>query len=302
MIDIEGKEYLSSTHAADLTGYTNDYIGQLCRAQKVRGVIVGRTHFVEKESMLAYAKENHSTDKILFTQKKNMASKSRDAVKNHTRVSISRNLIFGMCIMFGSYMIFFPQHIRNVVVVIQKGVIAEADVSTPLFLDEEESSQLSGVVGVWVKYAMKQTEVFLGSISHAISLAFGNVQTIKKSMRASAGSVPKDNWGGQISLVVYRVIDAIGRGAYGVVSRSLAFTVGIFSPVNPVAQTNQDMMVVVPAAVSQTENEDLKNRIRSSFSDEINVDVGPDGSGVITPVFKSGKKDTYMYVMVPVGE
>ena len=49
-----GKKYLSSKKAAKLTGYTHDYIGQLCRAKKVDGKLVGRTRYVDIDALEEY--------------------------------------------------------------------------------------------------------------------------------------------------------------------------------------------------------------------------------------------------------
>lgn len=46
-----GKAYLSSVRASQLTGYTTDYIGQLCRANRADCKLVGRTWYVEQTSL-----------------------------------------------------------------------------------------------------------------------------------------------------------------------------------------------------------------------------------------------------------
>lgn len=46
-----GKAYVSSVRASQLTGYTTDYIGQLCRASRADCKLVGRTWYVEQASL-----------------------------------------------------------------------------------------------------------------------------------------------------------------------------------------------------------------------------------------------------------
>ncbi len=46
-----GKAYVSSVRASQLTGYTTDYIGQLCRANRADCRLVGRTWYVEQTSL-----------------------------------------------------------------------------------------------------------------------------------------------------------------------------------------------------------------------------------------------------------
>src|SRR5688500_11873394 len=50
----EGKRFISAKRAAEITGYTSDYIGQISRAGKVESRIVGRARFVEEESLMRY--------------------------------------------------------------------------------------------------------------------------------------------------------------------------------------------------------------------------------------------------------
>ena len=52
-----GKKFISSRQAASRTGYATDYIGQLCRAKKVESVLIGRTWYVDENSILKH-KEN----------------------------------------------------------------------------------------------------------------------------------------------------------------------------------------------------------------------------------------------------
>lgn len=49
---IGGRQYVSSKRAAEITGYAKDYIGQLCRAKRIDGKLVGRNWYVEPRSLL----------------------------------------------------------------------------------------------------------------------------------------------------------------------------------------------------------------------------------------------------------
>ncbi len=51
---IEGKNYISVRRASQETGYAQDYIGQLCRQKKIPAKLVGRTWFVDIESLARY--------------------------------------------------------------------------------------------------------------------------------------------------------------------------------------------------------------------------------------------------------
>ncbi|MFA6405080.1 MAG: hypothetical protein WCW03_03730, partial [Candidatus Paceibacterota bacterium] len=53
-IFLEGSEYISASRAAELTKYSKDYIGQLCRHGKVKSSLMGRSWFVQKKALLDY--------------------------------------------------------------------------------------------------------------------------------------------------------------------------------------------------------------------------------------------------------
>lgn len=52
--------YISASRAAEKCGYSSDYIGQLCRAKKIPGKLIGRTWFVDLGHLKEYKK--HSQD------------------------------------------------------------------------------------------------------------------------------------------------------------------------------------------------------------------------------------------------
>ncbi|MEK7148281.1 MAG: hypothetical protein AAB758_03200, partial [Patescibacteria group bacterium] len=58
MLDIfkGGEDYISASKAAEKIGYSSDYIGQLCRAKKIPGKLVGRTWYVDLNSLLEHKK------------------------------------------------------------------------------------------------------------------------------------------------------------------------------------------------------------------------------------------------------
>ncbi len=58
-------------------------------------------------------------------------------------------------------------------------------------------------------------------------------------------------------------------------------------------------MVVIP---STEEDEAVKEKIKESFSDEVKVELTDKSSGIITPIFRDGEGDNYMYVLVPINK
>lgn len=57
IISFDGKDYVSSSRAAKLTGYNPDYVGQLARAGKVLSRQIGKRWYIEREGLLAHKKE-----------------------------------------------------------------------------------------------------------------------------------------------------------------------------------------------------------------------------------------------------
>lgn len=62
-ISVKGKKYLKAKLVARELGYTNDYIGQLCRAGKVDAELVGRTWYVDAESIKAHKQTRYRSTK-----------------------------------------------------------------------------------------------------------------------------------------------------------------------------------------------------------------------------------------------
>lgn len=64
-----------------------------------------------------------------------------------------------------------------------------------------------------------------------------------------------------------------------------------------------DGMAIVPSTGSVDGDEAAKQKIRDSFSDQVEVRADKSGTaGVITPVFREAKGKDFVYVMVPVNE
>lgn len=64
-LTIDDKKYISSKHAAKITGYAKDYVGQLCREGRVEARLVGRSWYVLEDSIREhrYGEEVKNTNK-----------------------------------------------------------------------------------------------------------------------------------------------------------------------------------------------------------------------------------------------
>ncbi len=59
---VNGEEFISTKEAAAITGYSQDYVGQLARKGALSSTLVGRTRFVSKSDVLGYAQTQKSDD------------------------------------------------------------------------------------------------------------------------------------------------------------------------------------------------------------------------------------------------
>ena len=57
LVAFDGKDYISAARAAEITGYHQDYVGQLAREGKVLSRQVGNRWYVERAGVLAHKKE-----------------------------------------------------------------------------------------------------------------------------------------------------------------------------------------------------------------------------------------------------
>ncbi len=57
LVNFDGKDYISASRASKLTGYNQDYIGQLARASKILSRQIGNRWYVEREGLLAHKSE-----------------------------------------------------------------------------------------------------------------------------------------------------------------------------------------------------------------------------------------------------
>jgi hypothetical protein len=75
LIFFDGKEYLSAARAAEQTGYTQDYVGQLARAGTILSRQVGNRWYVARESILSHKAEKDRLLAIVQTESVGLTKK-----------------------------------------------------------------------------------------------------------------------------------------------------------------------------------------------------------------------------------
>ena len=61
------EKYISSKQAAKITGYSSDYVGQLCRLGKVRSKRIGRDWMISERSILNYKNGGYALARQIFS-------------------------------------------------------------------------------------------------------------------------------------------------------------------------------------------------------------------------------------------
>jgi hypothetical protein len=83
----ENKKYIPAKDAAALTGYSKDYVGQLCRGNKVLSKRIGHTWYVCEESIL-----NYKSTPTAFDYSQNLKPKVTSNFVPSTAVSIEATI------------------------------------------------------------------------------------------------------------------------------------------------------------------------------------------------------------------
>ncbi len=94
-ISVNGRQYISASRAAEITKYSRDYIGQLCRGGKIPATMVLRSWFVDIDALTNYkdtTEKNlrvYSQNAILLESHKNLLSRTAQAnAQSETQVSV----------------------------------------------------------------------------------------------------------------------------------------------------------------------------------------------------------------------
>ena len=82
MISLDGKNYISAAYAADITGYHQDYVGQLAREGKILSRQVGNRWYVERSEILAHKKEKDALLAAVQTEAVGISRKTQVGAEN----------------------------------------------------------------------------------------------------------------------------------------------------------------------------------------------------------------------------
>ncbi len=294
----EGKKYISAKRASELSGYNSDYIGQLCRGNKIDARRVGRGWFIGENSILEHKKNasekvrgtisfpptvSHYFDSI--SEKVNTPDPSHLSLSSIFDPKLKQALFYLALVPFVSAIFFLVSISYNKSFQANVAVVSEKIVSFQQNLVANTASHVTDYVTL-VDQSPDASSV--NKTSFVIGKIFGS---IAKSFN-------------RLALGTYRFVSALFN--FDTVNTFVMRDTNHFDGVADTGAT-KDLgdgrigIVTSPSTGNAMADERLKQKIKDSFSDETKVYPDDTGtSGVIKPVFKKSSDQDYLYVVVPV--
>ncbi len=85
LVSFDGKDHISASRAADITGYHPDYVGQLARSGAVISRQVGNRWYIDREGILAHKQEKDSLLGAVQSQSVGISRSDTPVVEAHGR-------------------------------------------------------------------------------------------------------------------------------------------------------------------------------------------------------------------------
>lgn len=284
---------ISTARASEISGYTSDYIGQLCRSGKLQCKMIGNSWFVGEKSLRdhqAKISKKKTPSAIVLEDGKS---------KEFSSVHVSRPLSY-----FSDSRPLLPTLKTNIVRGFDDGDLFSKEIS------RKQPSRISKIVS-------RNSRLFLGQRNIIRrGVVFCLAATIFFAVISGSISILNRNYSSSVSRMssasIYDAVQTITNAlkeVYVAVASVLSPRPQLTVNSTPFTVTESADgkngsyrgMAVTPGSDSATRDESIKQDIRNSFSDQ--VDIHPDESktaGVINPVFRESKGKDFIYVLVPV--
>ena len=319
---LEGKTYISARRASKIMKYAQDYIGQLCRSNKLDCRMVGRSWFVTEESLI-----NHRQGTL--DGKDSISSKPTSTVLAPIQSSIVSNVSnpevsIPSPISTNSYeanndkakvSIFkYESHDGPRLPEIKKRVPEEFNINNIFNKTVSEFSNKSNNKNSSIKFSSNNSliksfplntlivttiVIMIAFSGYVLSSSYLSNKNINSNNQASIGSIIR-NIGEGISYG----FSSLARGISNLFASNNNDNTKT-NNINIPTSNNEDTsgIAISPSANSVNADENTKNRMKNYFSDEVKVNPDKSGTaGVITPVFKKTNGEDFLYVLVPVKE
>ncbi len=326
----DGKQYISSSRAAKISGYVNDYIGQLCRDGKLECRMVGRSWYVSLQSLISHKNANGGNAKSrakkavpsLYKkepfQEVNFYTEGRitpDLYEERIQKKESEESFQGHHV-FVSKIVKQDQEAKGHLGLETKAIPLVTEVSTYHSLFEKQFGKVVSFAVAFL-FAISGFQFAL-NINPQSADVYKSIGNAVKSSAVRVASLPENIFVANASSGEINILDKMALSVYRTLHGLLFDTRNIFlvfqgeeekkgeEKFTQIAQAPRETMgdsqgmVVVPVD-EKTDQEKVISKIKESFSDEVQVLPKDDGtSGVITPVFRKASDDDYLYVLVPI--
>ena len=311
---VGGKSYISSKRAAQVFGYTNDYIGQLSRSKKISSIMVGRDRFVDYSSVSNYADQAKQVTPIQAPK----PVVPEAPLKSDTPRVDPRQVFAGAVTVVGLLLFFAAtplgrNALNNIIISVSRHEeIATEIKNEALALDSSASAVSSvvsfgkqsdsvylgylhnidqGIVSVWSVIRGKVLALIAPLFDTPVSetkVVVGSATTTTSSVTVSSNAP-----GIQTGLSAEEVRAIVKEVAGQEIAKTIDYT--------SQASTRNAGVVTVPSTGSAQGDAAITQIVKNSFSDQVNVTLDASrSSGIIMPVFRNPTDDEYLFVVVPV--
>lgn len=314
---LEGKKYISSRRASEISDYSSDYIGQLCRAERLECKMIGRAWFVTEDS-LNFHKKSVLQDEVYRNRVENLKGrKSFESVSEKSAVIETSPSVVPLTSTENTEKlipstIIYEVDKRPLLPELKKNQIENPPkASAPLIpiIDRVEPGKSRRSPYPKLTRSLFSTRIVGVAIAIALIIGIGGLQSsilnnsAKTNIVRSSSASIADAFNSAISFIQNSYVRVLA-----IFSRPTQLSMNAPTATKPTLETQSDPGVqsgqgiaVLPSVGSMNADDAEKQKIQNSFSDEVEIRADKSGTtGVITPVFKNTKSKDFIYVMVPV--
>lgn len=294
-INFDGKIYISSRRAAEMSKYSNDYIGQLCRGGKVVSRMVGRTWFVDKDSLFVYKR----TAEEAFRNRCRDVSRDQEKILNSAPNAVNMLQVAVPAVSPIEWTFTYESDNGPLLPEIRK-----AFPKLPQFSQKIKSENSNVLFKRSLMFFLIVTIFITGGF--IVNQNYPIVSNIfNTQFESQLAKVPSSI--GYLSDYILQNISTRMNGILAFFKGDQYDGLGKYTSDNNSSidsQTVSDSKWNGIAVIRSTDdNEKTLEKISNSFSDNVTVNPDESGtSGIITPIFKRTTGDDFMYVLVPVKE
>ncbi len=136
LVSFDGKDYISANRASKITGYNQDYVGQLARSGKILSRQVGNRWYVDRDGILAHKNEKDSL--LAAVQSQSVGLREQNANRINGNLSNGAIIGGGPLLKYGPEEIILGPVIENKEAVEPGLKASDREVKEPLSSDEYE--------------------------------------------------------------------------------------------------------------------------------------------------------------------